>query len=74
LPVVLDVGTDNHLLFSGEQIALRCITWHLNLGADPLYMGWKHTRVRGEPYNRFVDKFVKHISALFPDALIHFEE
>ncbi|CEL52389.1 malate dehydrogenase (oxaloacetate-decarboxylating) [Rhizoctonia solani AG-1 IB] len=57
LPVVLDVGTDNHLLFS-----------------DPLYMGWKHTRVRGEPYNRFVDKFVKHISALFPDALIHFED
>ncbi|CCO26081.1 malate dehydrogenase (oxaloacetate-decarboxylating) [Rhizoctonia solani AG-1 IB] len=41
---------------------------------DPLYMGWKHTRVRGEPYNRFVDKFVKHISALFPDALIHFED
>ncbi|KAG8715915.1 NAD-dependent malic enzyme, mitochondrial [Ceratobasidium sp. 423] len=57
LPVVLDVGTDNHLLFS-----------------DPLYMGWKHTRVRGEPYNRFVDKFIKHISALFPDALIHFED
>ncbi|KEP53603.1 putative NAD-dependent malic enzyme [Rhizoctonia solani 123E] len=57
LPVVLDVGTDNHLLFS-----------------DPLYMGWKHTRVRGEPYNRFVDKFIKHVSALFPDALIHFED
>ncbi|CAE7081670.1 unnamed protein product [Rhizoctonia solani] len=57
LPVVLDVGTDNHLLFS-----------------DPLYMGWKHTRVRGEQYNRFVDKFIKHVSSLFPDALIHFED
>ncbi|QRV86174.1 malate dehydrogenase [Ceratobasidium sp. AG-Ba] len=57
LPVVLDVGTDNHLLFS-----------------DPLYMGWKHTRVRGDPYNRFVDKFIQHVSSLFPDALIHFED
>ncbi|CAE6459903.1 unnamed protein product [Rhizoctonia solani] len=57
LSVVLDVGTDNHSLFS-----------------DPLYMGWKHTRVRGEPYNRFVDKFIKNVSALFPNALIHFED
>ncbi|KAG8726737.1 NAD-dependent malic enzyme, mitochondrial, partial [Ceratobasidium sp. 428] len=57
LSVVLDVGTDNHLLFS-----------------DPLYMGWKHTRVRGDPYNRFVDKFIQHVSSLFPDALIHFED
>ncbi|KAG8743715.1 NAD-dependent malic enzyme, mitochondrial [Ceratobasidium sp. 414] len=41
---------------------------------DPLYMGWKHTRVRGDPYNRFVDKFIQHVSSLFPDALIHFED
>lgn len=33
LPVVLDVGTDNHALF-----------------ADPLYMGWKRTRLRGKNY------------------------
>lgn len=46
----------------------------LIVDTDPLYMGWKHTRVRGELYNSFVDKFIRHTSSLFPDALIHFEE
>ncbi|CED85069.1 malate dehydrogenase [Phaffia rhodozyma] len=57
LPVVLDVGTDNHALFS-----------------DPLYMGWKRTRIRGKIYDEFIDKFIKNCKALFPDALIHFED
>ncbi|GFZ51455.1 NAD-ME [Saitozyma sp. JCM 24511] len=57
LPVVLDVGTDNHALFS-----------------DPLYMGWKRTRLRGRNYDQFVDRFIRSCRELFPNAVIHFED
>jgi malate dehydrogenase (oxaloacetate-decarboxylating) len=57
LPVVLDVGTDNHALF-----------------ADPLYMGWKKTRLRGKNYEKFVDDFITNCRELFPNAVIHFED
>ncbi|WOO83428.1 putative NAD-dependent malic enzyme 3 [Vanrija pseudolonga] len=57
LPVVLDVGTDNHALF-----------------ADPLYMGWKRTRLRGKNYDNFVDKFIANCRDIFPNAIIHFED
>jgi len=55
-------------------VVLDVGTDRYELFADDLYMGWKHTRVRGEPYNRFVDKFIKNCSELFPGALIHFED
>lgn len=79
LPVVLDVGTDNHALFS-----------------DPLYMGWKRTRLCGRNYDgpylpvqtssstinkcsddldaEFVDRFIRNCRQLFPNAIIHFED
>ena len=57
LPVVLDVGTDNHALFS-----------------DPLYMGWKRTRLRGKNYDQFIEKFIRQCRELFPNAVIHFED
>lgn len=54
LPVMLDVGTNNHSLFS-----------------DPLYMGWKRTRLRGKVYDDFVDQFVQTCREIFPKAVIH---
>lgn len=42
--------------------------------SDPLYLGWKRTRVRGKLYDKFVDKFIRHCNELFPNALIHFED
>lgn len=42
--------------------------------SDPLYLGWKRTRVRGKLYDKFVDKFIQHCTDLFPNALIHFED
>ncbi|EKD03860.1 malate dehydrogenase [Trichosporon asahii var. asahii CBS 8904] len=57
LPVMLDVGTNNHALFS-----------------DPLYMGWKRTRLRGKVYDDFVDQFVQTCREIFPKAVIHFED
>ncbi|KAA8438760.1 NAD-dependent malic enzyme [Weissella paramesenteroides] len=42
--------------------------------ADPLYLGNRHERVRGEQYFEFIDKFVKTAQSLFPDMYLHFED
>ncbi|MFL4499498.1 malolactic enzyme [Weissella sp. MSCH1] len=42
--------------------------------ADPLYLGNRHERVRGEQYFEFIDKFVKTAQSLFPEMYLHFED
>ena len=37
---------------------------------DPLYLGNKHPRIKGDKYDEFIDKFVSTSLKLFPDALI----
>ncbi|HEY4279785.1 MAG TPA: NAD-dependent malic enzyme [Conexibacter sp.] len=41
---------------------------------DPLYLGNRHSRVRGEPYDALVDAYVETATKLFPNALLHFED
>lgn len=41
---------------------------------DPLYLGNRHKRVRGEKYYDFIDQFVKASGKLFPEALVHWED
>lgn len=41
---------------------------------DPLYLGNKHCRIKGDKYDDFIDKFVSTSLKLFPDALIHWED
>ena len=41
---------------------------------DPLYMGKRSPRIRGEAYFDFVDKFITAIKDLWPDALLQFED
>jgi malate dehydrogenase (oxaloacetate-decarboxylating) len=41
---------------------------------DPLYVGNRHSRVRGERYDRLIAAYVETASRLFPDALLHFED
>ncbi|KIX07474.1 uncharacterized protein Z518_02127 [Rhinocladiella mackenziei CBS 650.93] len=41
---------------------------------DPLYLGHRFRRVRGEAYDDFVDKFVRTAKTLYPKAYIHFED
>jgi malate dehydrogenase (oxaloacetate-decarboxylating) len=41
---------------------------------DPLYVGNRHSRVRGERYDRLIAAYVEAASRLFPNALLHFED
>jgi malate dehydrogenase (oxaloacetate-decarboxylating) len=40
---------------------------------DPMYLGNRHPRVRGERYDTFIDAYVKTAARLFPNALLQWE-
>jgi malate dehydrogenase (oxaloacetate-decarboxylating) len=42
--------------------------------ADPMYMGWRNSRITGDEYNDFVEEFIQAIMRRWPDALIQFED
>lgn len=41
---------------------------------DPEYVGWRHERVTGGRYLRFVDDFVDAVKLVWPQALLQFED
>ena len=41
---------------------------------DPMYVGNRHSRVRGERYDALVAAYVEAATKLFPSALLHFED
>jgi malic enzyme len=41
---------------------------------DPLYLGWREPRLRGEPYWSLVDEFVNAVKEVFPNALLQWED
>lgn len=55
-------------------VMLDCGTDRESLLRDPLYLGNRHRRVRGDAYFRFIDKFVKTAEKLFPSLYLHFED
>ncbi|MGH9822912.1 MAG: oxaloacetate-decarboxylating malate dehydrogenase, partial [Blastocatellia bacterium] len=41
---------------------------------DPLYLGWRHERLRGQEYDDFIEKFVKGVEKRFPHVLLQWED
>ena len=42
--------------------------------SDPLYLGWRNRRVRGEEYDELVDPFVDALRRRFPSVLVQWED
>jgi malate dehydrogenase (oxaloacetate-decarboxylating) len=42
--------------------------------ADPLYLGMRHKRVRGEAYQEFIDAFVAAVRKVFPEVVLQWED
>ncbi len=41
---------------------------------DPLYIGWRHRRIRGQEYDDFVEAFVSGVKRRWPHILLQWED
>jgi len=42
--------------------------------ADPIYLGWRHERVRGAAYDDFIEMFVDAVNQRWPHVLLQWED
>ena len=59
----------------------NCLPVLLDVGTDnedrlhnPLYIGWRHHRIRGEEYDAFVDMFAQAVRKRWPHVLVQWED
>ncbi|HKN74018.1 MAG TPA: NAD-dependent malic enzyme [Candidatus Acidoferrum sp.] len=59
----------------------HCLPILLDVGTNnedrlksPIYIGWRHERVRGEEYDNFVDLFVQSVKKRWPHVLLQWED
>jgi malate dehydrogenase (oxaloacetate-decarboxylating) len=55
-------------------VVLDVGTDNLSLLSDEIYLGLRHSRVRGERYDEFIDHFVRTVKTFYPNAMIHWED
>jgi malic enzyme len=55
-------------------VSLDVGTTNEDLLQDPLYLGWREPRLRGEPYWSLVDEFVNAVKEVYPGALLQWED
>jgi malate dehydrogenase (oxaloacetate-decarboxylating) len=55
-------------------VVLDVGTDNLRLLNDEMYLGNRHSRVRGQRYDDFIDAFVTVSTKMFPNALLHWED
>ncbi|MBX3280360.1 MAG: NAD-dependent malic enzyme [Acidobacteria bacterium] len=41
---------------------------------DPLYLGWRHRRIRGAEYDEFIELFIAAVKRRFPGVLLQWED
>jgi malate dehydrogenase (oxaloacetate-decarboxylating) len=58
-----------------------CLPILLDVGTDnedrlqnPIYIGWRHDRIRGDEYDSFVDTFVQSVKKRWPHVLLQWED
>ncbi|WP_106475979.1 NAD-dependent malic enzyme [Phytohalomonas tamaricis] len=55
-------------------IVLDVGTNNPDLLADPMYMGWRHERISGDEYYKFVDQCIQAMKRRWPGVLLQFED
>lgn len=58
----------------GLAVALDVGTNNKDLATDPLYMGNKFSRISGDKYFEFLDKFMMVLKRKYPHVIVHFED
>lgn len=55
-------------------ILLDVGTNNSKLLTDPFYLGWRHPRISGDPYDEFIELFVRAVKKKFLDVFLQWED
>jgi malate dehydrogenase (oxaloacetate-decarboxylating) len=58
----------------GLPVILDVGTDNIDNLKDPLYVGWRHERVRGQEYDDFIEEFIAAVIERWPHVLLQWED